>query len=78
MHTEYMQEKLHYPQSNMFFFPLKSHACEGSFNHREYVLLEVYFLHVPACCNPYHGIVLQMRTRTTSMVTSFATPPGLL
>ena len=27
---------------------------------------------VPACCNPYHGIVLQMRARTTSLVTSFS------
>ena len=29
---------------------------------------------VPACYNPYHGIVLQMRARTTSIVTGFAPP----
>ena len=29
---------------------------------------------VPACCNPYHSIVLQMHAYTTSMVTGFAPP----
>ena len=32
---------------------------------------------VPVCCNPHHGIVLQMLACTTSMVTGFAGSPGL-
>ena len=36
------------------------------------VLLDSWYNVHEVWCNPYHGIVLHMRARTTSMVTSFA------
>ena len=39
-------------------------------------LLHVPTWSVPACYYSYHGIVFQMRARTTSMVTGFATLHG--